>query len=242
MQKSVEARKLGRPVLSKLVQDYIRDYIVAHKLRPGDALPAEGQIAKYLEIGRSSVREAVRALESLGVLEVRHGNGLFVRGLNFDAVLTVLSYSVMFEPSALLDLLRIRKLLESSIIPEIIHRIQASELEKCWQTLAEWEANLSDDLPYSEQDRLFHQMLYQVMDNQLLVDLAGVFWVAYRNAEVNTIPAAREGRSILEHHREILQAVEAKDVGLAQRLMADHFQEGEERLKLALANVSDVQE
>ena len=199
-------KKLGRPVLSKLVQNYIRDYIITHKLRPGDGLPSEGQIAQDLGTSRSSVREAIKSLESLGVLEVRHGHGLFVRVLNFDAVLEVLSYSVIFEPSILLDLLRGRRLLESSIIPEVVHNIQTSELDKCREILAEWETRLDDGLPYSEQDRHFHQTLYQVVDNKLLVNLAGVFWNAYWSTEVNTIPVtASEGRRILEHHRAILQ-------------------------------------
>jgi DNA-binding FadR family transcriptional regulator len=238
----VLTKKLERSALWKLVQNHIRDYIVSHKLRPGDALPPEGQIAENLGASRSSVREAVKGLESLGILEVRHGNGLFVRVLNFDAVLEVLSYNLMFEPSRLLDLLRVRRILESSIIPEVIHSIQPGQLAQCQQVLIEWETKLEEGLPYSEQDRLFHQLLYQVVGNKLLVDLAGVFWSAYRNAETCTIPAAREGKSILEHHRSVLRAIEARDVGQAQRLMADHFREGEERLELALKDASDAQE
>ena len=66
---------------------------------------------------------------------------------------------------------------------------------------------------------------------------------AYWSTEVNTIPVtASEGRRILEHHRAILQAVEDRDVDLAQSLIDDHFQEGEERLELAPGNASDVQE
>jgi len=97
---------------------------------------------------------------------------------------------------------------------------------------------LNAGLPYSEQDRLFHQMLYQVAGNQMLADLADVFWIAYRNAEANTIPAARKGMSVLAHHREILQAMEAKDVGRAQDLIAGD-RELEERLELALGHTSE---
>lgn len=212
MQLFTETKKLERPVLSKLVQEHIKDYIVNHNLRPGDALPPEGQIAKDLGISRGSVREAARALESLGILEVRHGNGLFVREINFDGVLKVLSYSLMFEPSTLLYLLQIRRSLESNIIPEVVQRIQAEGLENCRQILSEWEAKLAADMTFSEQDRLFHQTLYRVIGNKLLANLVDVFWVAYRNAEAKTIPAARSGQSILEHHREILEAVEDRDV------------------------------
>jgi DNA-binding FadR family transcriptional regulator len=144
----------------------------------------------------------------------------------------------MFEPSALLDLLRLRKLVESGIMPEVVRRIQPDELDKCRQIFTEWEANLNAGLPYSEQDRLFHQMLYQVAGNQMLADLADVFWIAYRNAEANTIPAARKGMSVLARHREILQAIEAKDVGRAQDLIAGD-RELEERLELALGHTSE---
>ncbi len=78
-----------RQTVSEVVQHYIRDYIVEHKLHPGDQLPPEGDIAETLEVSRVSVRESVKILQALGIVEVRHGNGLFVRGLNFDALLEI---------------------------------------------------------------------------------------------------------------------------------------------------------
>jgi len=235
-------KKLKRPTLSKLVQEYIKEYVVDNDLRQGDAIPSEGQIAEDLGISRSSVREGVRALESLGIIEVRHGNGLFVRETNFDAVLKILSYNIMFETSTLLELLHLRRLLESSIISKVVKKINENNLEECRQILMKWEKNLDNNLPFSEQDRLFHKILYRVAGNKLFTNLADVFWVAYRKAESETIPIARSGQSILEHHRRILEAVEDRDAELAKQLMFEHFQEIEERLKSALKknNVEDI--
>ena len=225
------SRKFGRPVLSKLVQDYIREYIVGHGLSSGDALPPEGQIAEDLGISRNSVHEAVRALEALGVLEVRHGNGIFVRSLNFDAVLNILSYNLLFEPSTLLALLHIRKLLECGIMPEVVRRISAEDLEECRHVLDKWESNLADGTSMFNEERSFHQKLYRVAENPLLTDFLDIFWNAYRNAEAKVLSAGRPGPSIFRHHKRILQAVEAKDANLAQSLMSEHFGELEERLK-----------
>ncbi|MCP4404288.1 MAG: FadR family transcriptional regulator [bacterium] len=90
-----------RQTVSKLVQDYVRDYIISHNLNAGDQLPPEGDIAETLEVSRVSVRKAVKVLQALGIVEVRHGSGLFVRELNFDALLEVLSFGLVFDPSSL---------------------------------------------------------------------------------------------------------------------------------------------
>ena len=237
MERPGAVEKLRRPLISKLVQDYIRDYIINHTLRPGDALPVQGQIAKDLGVSLGSVREAVRSLESLGLLEVRHGDGLYVRGMNFDALLQILLYSVMLDPYTLLDLLQVREMLEISTIPKVVKQIQAEDLETCRRILAEWRAEVAAGLPGIEQDQLFHQTLYKSAGNKLLASLVHIFWLAYRNAEERTIPVKLSRQSVLEYHREIFEAVEARDVELAQRLIVEHFQRVEERFRIALEDL-----
>ena len=68
-----------RPVLNELIRDYVKQHILDHGLSAGDPLPSETQLAQELGVGRGSVREAIKALQSLGIVEVRHGDGLYVR-------------------------------------------------------------------------------------------------------------------------------------------------------------------
>jgi DNA-binding FadR family transcriptional regulator len=227
-------KQLDRPNLSRSVQKAIRNYILDHKLYPGDALPSQGEIAKALGVSRTSVREAVRALESLGILEVRHGAGLFVRDGHLDAVLDTLSYSIVLEPSRLLDLLHTRKLLETSMIPQVVQRIELKDLKICREILDQWESKADSASSYTEQDGLFHQALYRVMDNQFIVELIGVFFAAQRSAELRMDIAPHPERSEIERHREILRAIEAKNEDLAKQLMLEHFQRGEGRLESIL--------
>lgn len=144
-----------RLTVSQIVQNYIRDYIVNNKLNSGDPLPSEGDIAATLEVSRVSVREAVKVLETLGILEVRHGNGLFVRGLNFDVLLDVLSYGLVFDPTSLKDLLQVRELFEIGMISEVIKNIRQEDIRTCREILADWKNNIEAGRPYHEQDRLF---------------------------------------------------------------------------------------
>lgn len=226
-----------RPSVSTLVQSYIRDYIVREKLHPGDALPPEGQIAAELEVSRISAREGVRALETLGILEVRHGHGLFVRGLNLDALLEMLSHNLLLDLSSLKELHQIRKWFAIGTLPDVIQRIEEEELLTCHECLQEWEERVAAGLAFDEQDRLFHLTLSQSLGNKLMLELENIFWKAYRNTEARTVTFhvdPKDIHQILQAHVEVLSAVKARDVELAQRLMASTFEEFEKRFKLVV--------
>jgi len=81
------------------IQDKIKKYITDKRLNPGDLLPPEGLLAENLGVSRGSVREAVKSLESLGIVESRRGDGVRVREFNFDSVFDFLSYGLVFQPS-----------------------------------------------------------------------------------------------------------------------------------------------
>ena len=237
-----------RQTVSELVQHYIRDYIVNKKLRPGDQLPSEGEIAAGLEVSRVSVREAVKVLQALGIVEVRHGNGLFVRRLNFDALLDILSYSLLFDPSSLKDLYQVRKLFETAMIAEVVENIQEEDIQACRELLKIWEENIAAGHLYDEQDRLFHVTLCRSLGNKLLVELENIFWRAYRNAE-ERMPALRDMQvdpvnmeGGLKAHIDLLSAVEAGDAEIARRLMAEHFEGIRKRLEIVLKDGQPAQE
>ena len=226
-----------RQTVSELVQHYVRDYIIKHKLRPGDQLPPEGEIATALEVSRVSVREAVKILQALGIVEVRHGNGLFVRGLNFDALLEVLSYSLLFDLSSLQELYQVRMLFEIGTIPEIIENITHEDIQMCREHLKLWEENMIADRPFHEQDKLFHLTLCQSIGNKLLVEFENIFWIAYRNAINRTFSLdilQVDYESNLKAHYDILAAIETRDVELARRRMEQHFEGLRKRLKMTL--------
>ena len=219
--------------ISQQVQQYIREYIIKNKLRPGDALPPEGQIAAELEVSRISAREGIKVLEALGVLEVRHGNGLFVRGMNLDALLEMLSYNLMLDLSSLYELHHIRKWFATGMIPDVINNIQPEQLKTCHTCLKDWKIRMTKGLPFDDQDRRFHLTLFEALNNKLMLELENIFWDAYRSAEESVVSLhvrQEDGPAILQVHVEVLHAIEAKDVESAQRLMAQSFEEFTQRL------------
>ena len=85
------------PSLPETVQTAIRNFIADNNLRTGDALPPETQLTKQLGVSRNAIREAVKSLEMVGIVEVRRGSGLFVGDFSLDPLLDNLPYGLMSD-------------------------------------------------------------------------------------------------------------------------------------------------
>lgn len=215
-------KSLRGPALNEAIRTYVKQYIVDNKLDGGDPLPPETRLAQQLGVGRSSVREAIKALESLGIVEVRHGNGLYVREYNFDPVLEVLSYSMRFDPVRLAELFQVRIWLESAVIGDAIKQIGPEELASLDQVMAEWERRVEAGAPHADLDEQFHCILYGALDNQTLLKFFEVFWIAFENLDIESIQSS-DPLEELAHHQALLEAVRLKDPSLARQRLIQHF-------------------
>jgi DNA-binding FadR family transcriptional regulator len=227
--------KLTRgPVLNRVIQDQIKRYIADNRLGAGDLLPPEGQLATDLGVSRGSVREAVKALESLGIVEVRHGDGVRVRAFNFDSVFDLLSYSLMFDPAKAAEVLQIRVWLEVAAVADAADRLSDAELEQMELLLDSWAQKAARNEDTSEADRNFHRLLYRPLGNESLTGLIDIFWVIYHSLPVQSIGADWQPLATVEAHRALLAAIRARDVPLAARGMRDHFRNLEARMTRAI--------
>lgn len=223
--------KLARSqLLNRAIQGQIRQYITNNGLKPGDLLPPEGQIAADLGVSRGSVREAIKALESLGIVEVRHGEGVRVRSFNFDSILELLSYGVAFDPDKIGETMQIRIWLEDAAIVDALAVLEDSTLEQMEALLARWQIKAAANVDTSAEDRSFHQLLYAGLGNASLSQLIDIFWVVYHST-----PAADKGEdhdplATVQMHRDLLAAIRRRDPQLARERMRDHFRNLEKRL------------
>jgi DNA-binding FadR family transcriptional regulator len=219
------------PALSQLVQDQLKNFIIQSCLQPGDALPPEGQLAEKLGVSRGSVREAVKALESLGIIEVRHGHGLFVRAFNFDSVLNLLSFGLLFDETKIFEILQIRKWLETAAIGQVVNQVSDDCLQELEAILARWEAQASAKASTAAEDRAFHATLFSPLENHSLNALLDVFWLVFHNVRVRAITTDLRPTTTLQDHRDILEAVRRRDAPLARRCIEEHFSNLEGRIQ-----------
>src|SRR5579884_1011800 len=109
-------QSLRVPPLHDAIQRQLKQYILDRGLQPGARLPTEEQISREIGVSRNVVREALRGLESIGMIEARHGEGRFVREFNFDAILDNLAYAVYFDRHSYDDLMEVRGELEIAFV------------------------------------------------------------------------------------------------------------------------------
>lgn len=225
----MEKLSRGR-LLNRAIQSQIRQYITVNRLGPDDLLPPEGQIATDLGVSRGSVREAVKALESLGIVEVRHGDGVRVRSFNFDSVLDLLSYGVTFDPGKIVEILQIRIWLEDAAVVDAVGCITDATLAELDLVLARWELKANAHEDTSDEDRSFHRLLYAGLGNQSLSQLIDIFWLVYHSSAAEQKGEDRDPLATVASHRELLDAVRERDTALARERMRNHFRGLEARM------------
>lgn len=222
--------RFRRPVLSEAVRKYIKRYILNNSLTPGDLLPTEAQLAEDLGVGRSSVREAMKSLQSLGIVEVRRGEGFVVREWNLDPVLETLSYGIRFNKAAFAELLQIRIWLESATVAEVVRRITPQDIDELDSIMREWSDRFGTGEPWADLDERFHNTLYQTLGNNTFTNLLNVFWRAFETVE-ETLIGETDIRQEYRAHDTILEAIKARDATLTRVRLIGSFHTLQNRLR-----------
>ncbi|PSK99031.1 GntR family transcriptional regulator [Murinocardiopsis flavida] len=210
------------------LQDRIIDLILDRGFAPGAAMPSEPRLVEELGASRNSVREALRALHTLGIVEIRHGYGTFVGQAPLTAFAPGLLYStrqsVRSDPAALGELLEVRRILEATLIEQVVERADDAFLAELDDAVTAMDAE-----GLSSADRNFHQLLYRPLHNRFAGQLIELFWVVYHQVESELEPAG-DPEEIRRGHRGIVDAVRAGDPAAAKAAMTRHFTDIEARV------------
>jgi len=222
-------RRIQPPPLHKTVQDEIRHYILREGLRSGDPLKPEAELARIFGVSRNSVREAVKALESVGILETRRGSGVFIKQFSFAPLLESLPYGLMRGPESLNDLIGLRKTLESALIGDAMAVLSDANAEALQSLLAQMKESAEHGREVSDLDRSFHQLLFADLGNAMLLELFDLFWQAYHWATPTT--PHRDPILIYRDHAAIVSAVLGHDAAAARAAVEAHYRGIEERIR-----------
>ncbi|MCM3715040.1 FadR/GntR family transcriptional regulator [Halalkalibacter oceani] len=214
----------GQPKVYVEIIKKINQIIQHDQLTSGDKLPSERELSDRLDVGRSSVREALRALELLDLIETRRGEGTFIKPAgSFQLIDIILSFLLKSE-SAKQDLSETRRIVEVEALRLACERMDEEAIERLNSLINEAKEEWAHgDLPV-EEDYLFHKTIVASCQNQLLLNL----WMAL--VEYNKVAieqslkrAGRMSASIAEHE-EIYQALKGRDSEAAIAAMKRHLQ------------------
>jgi GntR family transcriptional repressor for pyruvate dehydrogenase complex len=214
----------------------IKNLIVEGEFTPGAKLPRERELAERLGLSRNSLREAVRALTLIGVLEPRQGDGTYVTSLEPELLLAGTTFvSDLLTGATLLELYQVRRILEPAATALAATRLTEDDLEALAETLARMDTAETTQA-FIDVDVEFHRIIVQASGNATLASLI-------QNLSGGTL-RARVWRAIRERgavestrqlHHDIYAALKARDPDLAAAADLVHLAEGERWLRGMLA-------
>lgn len=201
----------------------IKDMIVRGELKPGGKLPREPELAELLGLSRNSLREAVRALALINILDVRQGDGTYVTSLGPDRLLDTLNFVVDFhQDDSVLEFLRVRRILEPEAAAMAAARIDEKTIATLEDLLEEANPDASpEDL--LQFDVEFHRCIGVASGNSVLASLLDGLSAPTNRARVwrgRTQAGAFERTQ--REHQTILNALKARDAGYAHASMYVH--------------------
>lgn len=199
----------------------IKRFIEANKLGLGDALPPEAALAKQLGISRPSLREGVKALESLGIVEARHGEGVFVSAFSFDTIIENLPYSIVADGKKLVDLLQVRAALEVGIVDQVADKIGDEDRRLLREIAAQMAEKARLGQTFEQEDSEFHKTLYRCLNNPFLSRLVDLFWqVFHRMHKADSLHI--DQRSLVSSAADHMRVVDLIDAKNKPGLVAAH--------------------
>jgi GntR family transcriptional repressor for pyruvate dehydrogenase complex len=201
----------------------LKAMIVAGDLRPGQRLPREADLAVALGLSRSSLREAVRALSLVRILDVRQGDGTYVSELSVESLVESLSFIVEFhQDSSVLELLEVRRILEPAATARAATLITDEGLVELEEILGRADSDSSaDDLVKADME--FHRAIGVASGNSVLASLIESMSSSTQRARVwrGLTDEGALARALAEH-RSIFEAISARDAELARSWAAVH--------------------
>lgn len=216
-------RTRARVPLYRQAQEHLKRYIEEQGLRPGDSLPPEASLADDLGMSRLSLREATKSLESLGIIEARPGEGVFVREFSFDPILDNLPYSFAVDGKSLYHLFQVRMAMEVGLVSQLPRRVQPADLATLDQLVEEMATYARRGEPIVEPDKRFHLALFRPLHNPLVLRLIEVFWETYHRLRREIHPEPSDPQRVHDIHAAIVAALRTGDRIQILAAMDQHF-------------------
>lgn len=212
----------------------IEEMLRSNSLKPGDRMQSERELALYFGVSKTAVREALSALQTAGVIEVRHGSGIYVRDVN-EKLTHPLTLKILAQRESLLDILELRRGLETEGAYLAAERADADDIARIKESLIAMADNMERDGAGSAEDCLFHKALIRAAHNEAYGRVYDSIADIFRDGMTACHECLRldTGRrqAVLEEHRLIYEAVKKRQPEKARELMRLHLDNSSDSLR-----------
>jgi GntR family transcriptional repressor for pyruvate dehydrogenase complex len=219
MLKAIKKTRIYQEVVSQ-IHGLIRD----GKLRSGDQLPSERELAETFKVSRTSVREAIRALETEGLVVTRTGMGTFIADLPIESLVAPLAKLLIEEKNALADVFEMRKLVEPQIAALAAERATGDDIVRMKRILGDQKSEIQRGESGVEADAAFHFAIGKATQNQALEKLISGLMDMLSHSREESLQTRGRRQASLASHLQILSAIEDHDQDRARAAMLRHIE------------------
>jgi len=227
--------RVVRGSLSDQVVRAINQLVEGGTLKEGDRLPTETALATQFGVGRSTVREAMRGLALMGVVDIRVGDGTYVRKGANEALSTTRSLHDVLMRGNAVKILRARQIVEIGALDEVAANATPEDLREIEKALEEAKAAIGNFQQFIHRDLEFHTAIMRATKNEILVEMYRILrkYLQETTVEISQIPGVID-RSV-HLHEQLAKAIKARDVAKARRVTRSHLQDLERLVRIHFA-------
>jgi DNA-binding FadR family transcriptional regulator len=220
--------------MGRAIRDEITALILARGLSSGDPLPTETELVEALGVSRNSIREALKALQALDIVEIRHGYGTYVGRLSLDPLADGLTFRALHDIGrdlrSMEEILEVREALEAALIRRVAATVPEEDLAALDEVTRKMNERAKAGDTFAEEDREFHEILYRSLNNALVTQLLRAFWDVFHRVNHRLGVTDPNPVQTVRRHRAIVTALRKHDVARAEHAMVEHFRNLDARI------------
>jgi GntR family transcriptional repressor for pyruvate dehydrogenase complex len=202
--------------------------LILKKLQPGDKLPSERELAEMLQVSRSSIRDAIRGLELMGLVEPRQGTGTIVREISAESLVNPFANFLKHRQEPVGELLDFRKMLEPPLAARAAKHASPEEIAEMEEILRRQEITLSRGEVSIAEDAEFHYSIALASGNSVVLKVLDILMELLRETRERSVQLKGRPQKSLAGHRRILAAIKRHDAEAAMAAMRRHIEDIEE--------------
>jgi GntR family transcriptional repressor for pyruvate dehydrogenase complex len=202
--------------------------LILKKLKPGDKLPSERELAELLQVSRSSIRDAIRGLELMGLVEPRQGSGTIVRELSAEAVVNPFANALKHRQELVSELLDFRKMLEPPLAARAAAHASPEEVLEMEEILQRQQKKQEQGEVAIAEDAEFHYSVALASGNSVVLKVIDTIMDLLRDTRERSLQVEGRSQKSLAGHRRILAAIKRHDAEAAKAAMRRHIEDVEE--------------
>lgn len=210
----------------KIFEDIVRQIrrlIKGGSLKSGDRLPPERDLAQTFKVSRASVREAIRVLESEGLVKTRVGDGTYVETRSVEELVRPLATAMALGRESLIDIFSVRKMVEPQLAFLAAERARRDEVLEMKEILSRQKKQIEDPRLVTEADYSFHLLLAKMAKSNVFMRLYRTLAELINQTREEFLQEGDRPQKSVEGHQQIIFAIEKKDAVLAKKAMLNHI-------------------